>query len=206
MLVNVGIKKDNLLFLGSAAMNVASLLALPFLKVNLMVKGKIPLNATWRSVKLMTVLAILISWSAMVWNNVNFLLGLELALAVSTYLIIVTQIGTGLLIFNIAVNWVLEENSALDKATSSKDLISAYTRLINKYRHLKQGSGNLLFFMCFNLGVTLFTSAWIVTILTFILSVPFAMMALANFLLLSVLTTLADDAYEKLFLHQEKLR
>ena len=187
-------------------MNVASLLALPFLTANLMVKGKIPLNATWRSVNLMTAPAILISWSATVWSNVNFFQGLNLALSVPTSLIMVTQIGTGLLIFNIAVNWVLEENKALEQATSSKDLISAYTRLISKYMHLKQGSGDLLFFMCFNFGVILFASAWMVTIVPFLDSLPLALMVLSSFLLLSVLTTVADNAYEMLFQHQEKLR
>ena len=203
---NNGIKKDDILYLGIAAMDVVSLLAYPLLMVKLMVKGKISLKATWRSVNLMTAPAILIYLSALVWINANFLLGLELVLSVSISLIMVTQIGSGLLIFNIAVNWVLEENNALDKATSSKDLISAYTRLINKYRDLKQCSGGLLFLMCFNFGALVFQSAWLLTTVTFILAMPFAMMALANFLLLSILTTVADKAYEMLFLHQEKLR
>ena len=191
------IQKDYLLFLGVTAMNVTSLLALPFLRVNLMVKAEISLDTTGRSLNLKTAPAILIYLSAMVWDSVNNYLRFkdtnqtppyELAFSVFTYLIIVTQIGTALLIFNVAVNWVLEENKAIDKATSSRDLLSAYTRLINKYRHLKDGSGDFLFCLCFYFGLILFGTAWVVTFFvrqaSLLYTMPFVLMTLANFLLL----------------------
>ena len=211
MIGNGSTTKENLLYVCFTLMSISSLLTIPILKANLIVKGNISLKAKGLSFKIKTVATLLIYASGCFWMYINFfkhlLIPLQLAArGICIYCIVITQMGTGLLVFNIAVNWVLEENIALDKATSSKDLISAYTRLINKYKHLKQGSGGLLFLMCFNFGVMLFAGAWLVTTMTFIFALPYVLVALANFVLLSVLTTLADDAYEMLFLHQEKLR
>ena len=213
-LVNHGIKKTDILILCFAALNMTTLMALPFLRVNLMVKGKISLDATWRSVNLMMAPAILTYFCGAVWNSVNvYLVGkgtsYDLALSVPTYLIILTQKGTGLLIFDIAVNWVLEENEAIDEATSSENLLSAFTRLINKYMHLKNGSRGILFFMCFNYGLVLFGTAWMayfVSKYSLLYAMPLVLITLAHILLLKVLTSLADDAYERLFIHQYKLR
>ena len=209
-LVRGKIQKQLLLILGFAVMNMTSLLALPFLKVNLMIDGKISLDATGLSLNWMTALAFLTNLSAMVWSCVDASVisgekPYELALSISTNLIIATQIGTGLLIFNIAVTWVLEENNAIDKATSSKDLLSAYSRLISKYRNLRDGSGGILFFLCFNFGLILFTAAWLATIFAKN-SIPLVLITLTNCLLLKDLTSLANGAYERLFLYQDKLR
>ena len=210
MLVTHGINKRPILILGFAALNITALLTLPFLRVNLIVKGKISLDATWRSVDLMTAPAMLIYFSAMIWNSVNMYHYnqslFDLVVSAATYLIIITQIGTGLLIFNMAVNWLDEENNAIDKASCSGDLLSAFTRLINKYRNIKDSTGGLLFFMCFSFGLSLFGSAWLVADFPFANAMPFVLTTLANFLLLTVLTTLADNAYERLFIHQDKLR
>ena len=98
----------------------------------------------------------------------------------------------------------------LEKAVSSKDVLRSYARLIVKYINLHKSAGGLLFVLCSSLGMAFLTFSWIflTSFKFFSLFFGFAngLIVFGAFLMLSTLTTMADDAYVVIFLHQQKLR
>ena len=203
--------------LGKALIMYVNLFALPIVRTKLVVNAKITLDAKGHSKRTKTdALTFLLFATGMVLQRVLSYTELNtyklylLSLAIPAVLAYILQIGTSLLVFSIATNEINQENKMLESAISSKDLFSAYTKLISKYKALQNSCGALLFVLCFDLGLKLMSHAWI-TLSTFeITPLPFVMsnglIVVGAFSLLSVLTTLAHDAYAGLFLHQRKLR
>ena len=165
-----------------------NLFTLPIVRTNLVVSAKIALDTKWNSKSTMTnVLAFLIFATGIILRQV-------LSYTAWKYY--------ELYLLSLAIPAVI----------SSKDLLSVYTKLISKYKALQNSCGALLFVLSFDLGLKLIDNTWLFFRIIekyetpLIFATSNGLIVLGAFSLLSVLTTLAHDAYAKLFLHQRKLR
>ena len=216
MLINGNTDKGVIIPLCFTLMGIMNFVALPIVRTILVVNAKIPLDAIWNSKRILTVLGILLFGSGMVLQSVliytelnNYDTNLLILTIPVGVLGLVIQNGTTLLVFSIAVSWISQDTKNLEKA-SRYSILAASTELLSNYNAIQNSSGPLLLVLCFNFGINMSVNAWIAleTFKTtpFIFVLSNVIIVLGAFFMLSVLTTLANNAYAGLSLYQKKLR
>ena len=105
---------------------------------------------------------------------------------------------------------ILCVSKELEKAVSSRSVLRSCARFIVKYKNLEKSAGGLLLVLCSSLGMAFITFSYVFLyafkLFSFWIGFANALIVFGAFLMLSALTTMADDAYAVNFLHQEKLR
>ena len=98
----------------------------------------------------------------------------------------------------------------IEKAVSSKIVLRAYGRLIVKYTNLQKSVGGLLLVLCGSLGMAFiaFSYGFLKTFkaVSFFFGFANGLVVFGAYLMLSTVTTMADNAYATVHLHQQKLR
>ena len=212
----LGGRKDPFLFLVLflGALNVANLLALPILQANLIAGGGISLFTTKLSYKKYILLGSLNLIGGPVWIQVAGNIGsnsglIKLTVSLLTIAVLNVQGVSLLLLFDAAVNWMLQDSENIDRATSGNELATSYSQMIEKYRSLQQSSGSLLFTLTAYFGLNIIMTAYITFVMSkfvTIFGIPFGMIIIGHIFNLYVLTNHADDAYEGMFTYEAKLR
>ena len=211
-----GGRRDPLLFLSLflGALNVANLLASPILQANFITAAGISLFTIKLLYKKYILFGSLNLFGGSVWIPVAVYIGsnsdfVKLAVSLITIAILNVRVVSQLLLYDAAVNWILQDSENMQKATTGNELVTFYSRIIEKYRSHKLSSGSLLFTLTTFFGLNIIIIAYITFFMTkyaAIISFAYGMMTIGQTFNLYVLANLADDAYEGLFTFEAKLR
>ena len=185
----------------------------PFLRVNIIVDGKVDLVSKWSSGKILLLFGLLVDTIGSLWQAietpVSYYQNLYLLILVIPAVIIQKiQIACGIIVFCTAVSWLTTEGEETD-ILSMKEYILSSRKLIQRFNNIQQGSGIFLFVMCFYCAMMSVFYAWVgIAMFKFsaVSSIPFFHVALGNILILKVIITSAHDAHESLSKQKALLR
>ena len=185
----------------------------PFLRVNIIVDGKVDLDSKWSSGKIVLLFGLLVDTIGSLWQAIETPVGYYqnlylLILVIPAVIIQKIQIACGIIVFSTAVSWMTKEGEETD-TLSIKEHILTSRKLIQRFNCIQQGSGIFLFVMCFYCAMMSVFYAWVgMAMFKFsaVSSIPFFHVALGNILMLKGIITSAHDAHESFSKQKTLLR
>ena len=210
-LLNDTVSKDNLVPLFFCFSFALISVGLPFMRANLVVQGEISIDAGWMFIRKMIVPANLLCASgAIILHTSSSSIGdIDCVLGTLTSMAIIEHLSAAVLIFNVGVGQILVYLEEMERNLSAHQLLTAYSKLVEKYTNLQRGSGGLLLLLYSTFFGMMMAHMWLGHTLSkssLASSTACGLVVLSAIMMLSILSTLAEEAYQSMYVHQRKLR
>ena len=200
--------------LSMSGLNILKLLVSPLLRAKVIVKSKVPMSSHKFTYKIV----LLIGFFTLLGGFANLRLMmyvsgtdklLDFITALLAYACVNIQTVSEMLVFNIAINNILENLDTLENGIIVCDVLSSYSGVIRKYKLIQKSSEMLLFTLCAYFGVNIMFTAYLAAAIfksSLLFFFTFGSMTIGFTLYMYVLSNLAEDAYERLLAQETKIR